>query len=364
MRRRLNGVWCRPDFLKLWVGQTVSACGSEISVLALPLTAVLLLGATPGQMGLFRAAAYMPYLLVSLFAGVWADRLRRRPLLIAMNLGQAVSLLTVPVALWLDLLRIEWLYAVALLAGGQAVVANVAELSLLPTLVRREQLVEANGKMEIGNAVPEVVGPSLGGLLVQRVTAPLAVLADVLSFLAAALLLTGISTREPPPSGHARARRIWRDIGEGLSAVLQHQFLRIIAASGAGVAFFANVQLAVYLLFVTRELGIAPALLGLILAVGSGGGLLGALVAASAARRWGVGPTLIAAQALKAAGSVFPVVALGPSSLTAPTLMAGAVLAAAGIPLFSINAVSLRQAVTPDRLQGRVNPACASSSGV
>ena len=175
-------LWRHPGFVKLWAAQTVSAFGDQITLLALPLLAVTTLGATAGQMGVLRAAETGPVLVVGLFAGVWIDRLRRRPILVAADLGRALLLLAIPIAAWLDLLQIELLYAVAVLVGACTVFFEVARQSYVTSVVRRDQLVDANSKLLVSHSAAEVVGPGFTGALVQIVGASTTILLDAVSF--------------------------------------------------------------------------------------------------------------------------------------------------------------------------------------
>ena len=238
MRFRLTGLWRHPDFVKLWTGQTISLIGSQVTFLALPLTAVLVLNATPAQMGFLTAAGAIPSLLVGLFAGVWVDRHRRRPILIAADLGRAALLLLIPVAALLGVLRIEYLYIVAFLVGTLGLFFEVAHHSFLPSLVGREQLVEGNSKLEISDSVAEIVGPGLAGGLVQLVTAPIAIAVDAISFLISALFLGLIRTPEPAPKPPDEQQNIFGEVVEGLALVSGNALLRAIAGGMSTVHLF------------------------------------------------------------------------------------------------------------------------------
>src|SRR5438105_11611746 len=195
---RPGGLWRHPEFVKLWTGQTISRFGSEISQLAIPLAAALVLDASPAQMGLLSAFEFAPFLLLSLFAGVWVDRVRRRPVLIVADIGRAVILGSIPVAAVLGVLRIEQLYVVGLLTGVLTVFFDVAYQAYLPVLVSREHLVEGNSKLEVSRSVAQILGPGVAGALVQIITAPFAVAIDAASFIASALCLLPIRSPEPP----------------------------------------------------------------------------------------------------------------------------------------------------------------------
>src|SRR5437867_8121574 len=229
MRLQFSGLWQHPDFLKLWAGQTVSLLGSSVTGLALPLAAVLVLNATPAQMGIMRAAQYLPFLLLGLFAGVWVDRLRRRPVLILADAGRALLVGSIPVAALLGVLRIDVLYVVALLVGVLTVFFDVAYLAYVPSLVPRDSLTEGNSKLEVSRSFAGMAGPALAGALVQLVTAPVALVVDAASFLVSAASLSLIRTPEPKPAALAHGRSIWRDAGEGLRIVGGHPVLRTLA---------------------------------------------------------------------------------------------------------------------------------------
>ena len=354
-RLRWSELWKDPDFLKLWTGQTISVFGSNITLLALPLTAILVLDATPAQMGLLGAAGTLPHLLVGLFAGVWADRVRRRPIMIAADLGRALMLLTVPLAWVLGLLHIEQLYVVAFLAGILTTFFDVGYGSYLPSLVGREHLVEGNSKLHASQSVAEAAGPGLAGALVQLLSAPIVVIVDVVTFVASALALTLIRKPEPEPAPRREGKNLWREIGEGLHIVLSTSLLRSLAVSGVIFVLFQYVLLAVYTLYLTRELGIEPALLGVIFGIGALGALSGAVIAGQTARRFGLGPTIIAAPLLGCVAALLIPLAGGLPSAAVPLLVMAQFLYAFGGPIFTINAVSLRQSISPDRLLGRVN---------
>jgi MFS family permease len=352
---RPGGLWRHCGFLKLWAASAISDVGSQVSALALPLIAALTLGATPWQMGLLSAAGSAPALLVGLFAGVWVDRVRRRPLLIATDLGRAALLLTIPLASMAGVLRIELLEVVALLAGALTVLFDVAHLSFVPSLVERERLVEGNGKLEATASAAQVVGPGLGGVLVGLLGAAFAVLVDALSFLASALFISGIRVTEPAPAAsHGRAG-VAAEIGEGWRVVVTHPVLRVLAGCSATNALFGRMFLAVYVLYMTRDLGLGSVGVGAVFATGGIGSLAGALVAGPAARRFGPGATMIGAQlALGVTGMAVPLAVLVPG-IALPLIVASEFTQWMALIAYSVNAISLRQALTPARLQGRVN---------
>ncbi len=353
-----GGLWRNPDFVRLCASYGISRLGSQVTLLAVPLTAVAL-GAGPREMGWLAAAQSLPVLLLGLVAGTWVDRVQRRPLLIATDLARAALLAGIPAAALLGQLRLELLYAVALLAGALAVVSEVAHAAYLPVMVGREQLVEGNSKLAVTGQVASVAGPTLAGALVQLVSAPLAILADVASFVASAVFLGTIRGREPTPGAPAQRQAVWRDIGEGLRFVAAHPVLRTLTGAFGLYFLFDALFWGLYPLYVTRELGVSPAALGLIYAVGSVGGVLGALFVEPVTRRLGLGRTMAGALLVGALGELcIPAagVAVGGPVVVALLLLAvGEVLVRSSDWVFAVNFVSLRQAVTPGRLQGRVN---------
>jgi MFS family permease len=355
MRLQLTGLWRHPDFLKLWAGQTVSLVGSEVTLLALPLTAVLTLGATPAQMGILRAVAFTPALLLGLFAGVWIDRLRRRPILILADLGRAAILASIPLAFMVGVLTMNYLYATAFLVGALTIAFDVAYQAYLPSLVQREHLVEANGKLEGSRSVAGIVGPGLAGALVQLVTAPLAILADALSFIVSVLSLAIIRAPESRPAASGRRGSIWREIGEGLRMTLGHPLLRPSVITSAIFNLFAAILNSLFVLYAICELGFSPLIIGVTFAVASVAGLVTALLAGRVSRRLGVGPSIVIGAFLTAGGWLIPPLVGGPLALTIPLITFGASLGAIGDVLYNVNAVSLRQSITPDHLQGRVS---------
>jgi len=351
-----GGLWRHPEFVKLWAGQTISRFGSEISQLAIPLTAALVLNASPAQMGLLAAFEFAPFLLLSLLAGVWVDRLPRRPILIVADIGRAFLLGSIPVAAIAGTLRIEQLYLVGILTGTLTVFFDVADQSYLPVLVKREHLVEGNSKLEMSRSVAQITGPGVAGVLVQVVTAPLAVAVDAASFVASVLFLLFIRTPEPPPVRHANGPgSVWAELREGLAVVLSNPLLRSIAGCTGTFNLFGNAMFAVYVLYVTRQLEISPALLGLILAAAGPGALLGALVAGRVAARFGLGITIIGSILIGALATLLVPLATGPTVVVAVMLMLAQFIGGFANPVYNINQVSLRQAITPDRVQGRMN---------
>lgn len=355
MASRFTGLWRNADFVRLWAGQTVSVFGSMIGGSALSFTAILALKATPIQMALLGVAQLLPGFLVGLVAGVWVDRLRRRPVMVAADLGRALLLASIPAAALLGLLRVEQLYLVAFLAGVLTLFFDVVYQSYLPTLVRSEQLVEGNSKLSASASVAEASGFSAAGWLVQLFTAPMAILIDALSFLASALLLTRIRTPEALPAPPEFREGFRREVSEGLAALRESPVLVRLTASSVLLELSTRVVGTVIVLFMVRDLGFSPGVLGLIWAVGGVTSLLGALAAAPAARRLGAGRTMVLSLVMVGLGSLFVPLATGPNLVGGLLLVANQLVTDPAWTLYDIHQVSLRQQIAPERLLGRVN---------
>jgi predicted MFS family arabinose efflux permease len=354
MRWAFAGLWTHPGFLKLWAASTFSQFGLQVTLVVLPLVAALTLDASPGQMGILSAARTAPFLLIGLLVGAWLDRVRRRPVLVAADMARAGLLLAIPIAWFLDALRIEVLYGAALLLGACTVISEVAYGSYLPSLVSRKQLVEGNSKLQVSASAAQIGGPGIAGALVGLLTAPLALVVDALSHLVSAMLLWRI---DPPERGTVRQReqrRVLRDIAEGLRSVFGNPVLRALAACSATSTLFGFVFLAVYVLYLTDTLGLGPAAVGFVFSSGGVGALLGAALASHAARRFGLGRALVGAQVLLGVCGLAIPLAIALPSVALPLVVVSEFATWAMLMAYTVNAVSLRQAITPDHLQGRV----------
>jgi MFS family permease len=342
-------------FRKLWAGQAISQLGSGITAYALPLAAVLLLGASPIQMGMLSGVSAAAVLGFSLFAGAWADRLRRRPILIAADLGRGLVLATIPLAAVLHRLTMGHLYFVAAATAILTVLFDVSYHAYLPTLVGRDELVERNSNLALTESIAEIAGPGLAGVLVQLITAPMAILFDAVSFFCSAVSLWLIRAPEPRPAPTSD-RHLGREISEGLRAVWHDPILRALARRKATASFFLGFFTSLYVLFAIRELHLSAALMGAIIAVGGASNLLGSLGAKRLTSALGFGRTLIAAALLTGIASLLPPLAHGSVAACAAILIV-AQSCDAGWSVYQINETSLRQAVTPNELLGRVNAA-------
>ncbi|HET7095222.1 MAG TPA: MFS transporter, partial [Thermomicrobiales bacterium] len=288
-----------------------------------------------------------------LFAGVWLDRVRRRPVMIAADFVRAALLLAIPGLAWLGALRIESLVAIGLLLGVLTVFFDVAEQAYVPTLVRPDQLVEANSRRQTNYAFAEVAGPGLAGGLIQGIGAPAAVIIDAASFVVSALLLRRIRAPEPAPASGGR-RSLWREIGEGLAEVGRNPILRTLAASTGVWNLFAYARNAMLIVFLARDLRLGAGAIGLVFTIGSLGFLAGTLLPMRAAARLGLGRAIVCGIIGTMPGSILIPLAGGPPQIAAAMVALGLALQGIADPSYDVNQFSLRQAVIPPSLQGRL----------
>ncbi len=349
-----GGLLRHPDFMKLWAGQTISQFGTQVSLLALPLAAALILKVNAFEFGLLGTIEFLPFIVLSLPAGVWVDRLRRRPILIAGDVGRGVALLSVPVAYALGVLTIWQLYVVGFISGCLTVFFDVAYQSYLPALVDRTEILEGNSKLEVSRSAAQIAGPSIAGVAISLASAPFAIVLDSISYFVSGAFMVFIRKAEPlPKQHHAEGTGMRREISAGLRYVLGNVLLRSIAACTGISNFFSNIGFAILVLYLIRELAFTPAELGLAFSVGSIGFLIGAVFANRIGRRLGVGPAIVLSAMIF--GPSLILVAVAPADLALPLAAASTFLGSFGGTVYNINQVSLRQAITPERMQGRMN---------
>jgi len=349
-----------PDFLKLWTAQTISVFGSQISLLAVPLVAVLILDATPFEVALLGTIEFLPFILFTLPAGAWVDRLRRRPIMIVGDLGRAAALASIPVSYGLGDLSIWQLYVVGFITGTLTVFFDVANQSYLPSIVDRDQLVEGNSKLQVSQSAALIAGPGAAGLLIGALKAPIAIAIDSLSFVASAFFVFLIRRPEPlveHPADAASANRpsIVTEVRQGLAFVVGNGSLRAIAAGTSVSNLFGSIGQGILIVYLAgdRYLALPPEQIGLVFALGNIGALVGALFANRLAGWFGLGPTIIGSLFL---GSFNPLlVALAPRELPIPFLIAAGLTGGLSVMIYNINQVSFRQAICPPRMQGRMN---------
>jgi MFS family permease len=346
------------DFLKLWTAETISVFGSAITQLALPLIAATTLKVTPFEFGLLTTIEFLPFILFSLPAGVWVDRLRRRPILIAGDHGRAVAIASIPVAFALDGLTIWQLYLVGFVNRILTDIFDEAYHSNLPTVEDRDQLVDGNSKLETTRSAAQILGPGLAGILIGVLKAPFAMLLDALSYFVSAVFVYFIRRPEPPVAPHDEAAlgprpSMRQEVAVGLRYVTGHRWLRNIAATTGTSNFFGNVVTAILILYLVDERGLGPEAIGFAFSVASVGFLIGALTTSRLTDRFGVGRMLVAS-AIGFSVSNLPV-AFAPDAWIWPALAVGGFVGGFSGTAWNINQVSLRQAITPPRMQGKMN---------
>ena len=346
-------LWHNPSFVRLWFAQAVSSAGSQVTALALPATADLVLGATSVEMGYLGIAGRLPSLLFDLFVGVWVDRMRRRPILVGADIGRALLLGTIPLAALFGYLTFTQLYIVAFCVGTLTAFFGLASIALLPSLVKGEQLVEANSKLAATDSVLSIAAPGVAGGLIQFVGASKALIADALSYVLSALSLNGIAATETPPSRTAR-RNVWAEIGEGIHELVRTPILRALAVSISVGTFGLAIQEPVMYLFLTDELGFTLATVGLIYAIGGGGAFVGAMLSGRVARHMGIGPAIVLGNLLWAIGVL--IIPLVGANLFSSSVI-GQLVSRIGSAIWGVNQMSLRQSITPVGLFARATAA-------
>ncbi|AVZ74464.1 MFS transporter [Streptomyces lunaelactis] len=361
MTDKRTTLWRHADFRNLWFGLTASLFGSKVTAVALPLIAAVSLAATPFEMGVLIAAEGLPYLFISLFAGVWLDRSAKRPILILTDLVRAGLLLLLPIGWAGDFLSFPLLLAVSLAVGVCTVVSDIGSASYLPLLIDRKDLVEGNSKLELSSSASDIAGNAIGGGLLQIISAPLAVIINSFTYLVSAVFTGLIGHREakPAPAGAVEAAvqpGVWREIAEGAQPVLRNKVVRTLVTATLVFNLFTLVIEPVFLIFITRTLGLEPFFIGLIFASAGAGALVGALVAERATRLLGVGRAMVFSLVIAGLSALLiPVATQLPKTEASLLIVAMHFIDSAMVIIYNVNQRSLRSAVTPDDLQGRMN---------
>jgi predicted MFS family arabinose efflux permease len=341
-----------PDFRRMWIGDGLSKLGGAVAVLAVPVLAAATLDATTWQVALLTTYASLPFLLIGLPVGAWSDRMRRRPVLVAADLGRAAAMSWVPIAAALDILTIEQLYAVVLLLGIGNVFFDVSQGAYLPVLVGPTRLVEGNSRLEANRAVAFSAGPSIGGQLVQWLGAPLALLGTTIGFLWSAAWLASIRTVESPPPRRPD-QNLLREIREGLRFVLGQPFIRATTFHATAAVLFLSARYAIETLFLLRTIGLRAGGIGLLMTITGLGAVAGAVLANRLSRRLGhVRTVLVASLGMGLAGLLIPLTRPGPGLAL---FAAGSGVVAFWITANNVAVVSLRQVLCPGQLLGRMN---------
>jgi MFS family permease len=355
LRRPTGGLWNHADFRKLWAGQTISEFGSQISALAIPWLAAVGLHASPLQFSLIGVLGFMPFILFALPAGVWVDRLRRRPILIVGDAGRAALLAYVPVAWALGFLDIWQLLVLQFAIGIFTVFFDVAYQSYLPSLVARDQIVEGNSKLQTTVSAANIAGPGVAGALIAALTAPYAVAFDAVSFLVSTAFMLPIRARETVPEraeGEPKPKML-PELKEGVRYVVHHRYLKWIAMCTGSSNFFGQIAFAIVVLYMARTLHISSFWAGVVFAGFGIGSIVGALTTTRFQKAVGVGRAIwMPSIVFSFATFCFP---LSPTSFPVPLLFGGTLLFGWAGMTYNITQVSLRQAITPQRIQGRMN---------
>lgn len=356
MRRPTGVLWAHRDFMKLWTGQSISEVGSQVSQLAIPWLALKGLHANTFEFAVLGVLGFVPFILFALPAGVWVDRLRRRLILIVGDSSRVVLLALIPILWELGALRIWELMVIQFVIGIFTVFFDVAYQSYLPALIEREDLVDGNSKLQLTVSIAQVGGPSLAGVLIKALTAPFAIAFDAASFVISSVFMIAMKHRESvperPSEGHPK---MWPQVKEGLQWVLGHRWLRRIAACTATSNFFGSFYFAPLLVYIVRGLHFSSLQVGVMFAVGSAGSVAGALLANRIQKRIGVGPAIVlGALMFCSPGFIYPLAPAGAALVL--FMLAQSVVGFGGVS-YNITQVSLRQAITPERLQGRMNAA-------
>ena len=353
-----TSLWRDRQFRIFWSAQGVSELGDRITELALPLIAVTLLNASPSQVGLLTAAVWLPN-LASLFIGTWVDQRRdKRPLMIAADLSRMVVLLSLPAAYWLDLLTLGQLYAIAILAGTAHVVFNTAYASFFVRLVSQDQFLEANSKLAATTSVSFMAGPAVGGLLIQWLTAPVAIVIDAASFVFSAVQVSRLRTPvvEPDPTTESLLRRA----RAGMGYVLRHPYLRSSLGCATTVNFFNFIGSALLVLYASRNLELSAGTIGVAFGIGASGGLLGALAAAPLTRLIGAGRLIAVGAVVFPAAIALAAFASGPVWVRATALAAAEFIGGFAVMCFDVPLNALHTAVIHDQMRSRVSGAFSS----
>lgn len=356
MRRGLSSwghLWSHKDFMRLWTSETIGAFGRQVTGLALPTVAILTLKAGSTEMGILNALGFIAFPILGLIVGVWADRWRRRPIMVVANLGRMVALGSIPIAFIFGLLNLYQMYVVAAVVGVFTVFFDVSYQSYLPSLIERADLVEGNSKLETSQSAAQVAGPSIAGFLIQLVGAAEAITVDALAFLTSAFFIFSIRKEEAKPESPGQDPNFIHELKEGAQVVTGSPILRRIAACTATFNLGGQVFYTVFLLYVYNQLKLSPGIVGVIFSIGAVGVLLGAILAARIATWLGIGPVI--AFSTFVGGLGFFAILLVPNGPAIPILIAMQLVTGFTVPVYNINQVSLRQAITPDRLQGRMN---------
>jgi MFS family permease len=352
-------LWRHRDFLRIWSAATASSLGSQITFFAVPFIALTMLGASVFEVSLLAAVEMLPFLLFTLPAGAWLDRVRRRPVLVAADIGRGVILTSIPVAWTIGSLTLSQLYVVAFITGSLTAVFDIADQSYLPAILGRDDLVDGNAKLQISNSVAQISGPTLAGNMLAIIAAPLTVAFDAVSFFISGGLISAVRRREDKPARRldesGRPTSIRSDISDGLRYVLGNRYLRPIAACTGTSNLFGAALFGVFPVLIWNELKLPPAFFGTVVGIASVGFLVGAALSSRLSASLGIGPTIIASAALASPAYLLLTMTPGSLILATVTLVVGWFTVGMTQVIYNVAQVSLRQAITPVEMQGRMN---------
>ncbi|MBL8520551.1 MAG: MFS transporter [Betaproteobacteria bacterium] len=355
--RHLPPVWQNRDFRLLWISLTITHFGGQVTFLALPLTAALMLNASPMQMGILTAVEALPYTLFGLFTGVLIDRSRKLKLIILADIGRGLALLLVPVAAWFGFLSMPVLYIVGFLVGIGGIIGWAAYQVFMAERVGNKHLVDANSGIALSDSASQLVGPGLAGAIIHWLTAPIAILADALSFLFSAWILRNIPPRaSDAPKIAAQSsdwRAIWAESKQGLSMILNHPVLRTIAFTLMGWNVLKHAYIAIVILYAAKDLALSPGTIGALFMLAGVGFLVATATIKRFNARFGVGSVMLGG--LTATAVAWLLIAAVPRTALTPVLLGASLFVLdLGVMLFFINYLSLRQAAVPEAFRGRV----------
>jgi MFS family permease len=352
-------LWRQRDFAKIWSAATVSAMGSQVTIIALPFLALTMLGASVFQVSLLAAVEMLPFLLFTLPAGAWLDRMRRRPILVASDIARAITLFSIPVAFVAGALTLWQLYVVAFVTGTLTAFFDIANQSYLPAILERDDLVDGNAHLQISYSVAQIGGPIVGGNIIALVAAPWAIAVDALSFLFSGALISAIRRGEEKPARRlddlGRPASIRSEVAEGLRYVLGHKYLRPIAACTGISNLFGAALFSIFPVLIWHELQLPPAFFGSVMGAASVGFLVGAALAGRLPGSIGIGRTIVASTSLACPAYVLLTLTPGDLNVAAVTLFVGWFVVGMCQVIYNVAQISLRQAITPPEMQSRMN---------
>jgi MFS family permease len=349
-------LWSNRDFLHLWSAETISQFGSQLGLLAIPLIAALVLDASPLEMGILTAAGQAPRLLIGFFAGAWVDRLPRKPIMVVTDIGRALTYAVIPVAWFLDGLSIELLLLVAAIEGCQTVFFNAAWSAIIPGLVQRKHLADANGKLMASVSLAQVTGPALAGTLIAWLSGPVVMWITSATFGLSAWFLQHIRKPETRRErDEASPTRLIDEVREGFRELMGSRIVRPLTTSSMVINLGGNMFMSVYVLYMAQDLGLSSRGIGLVYASGGVGALIASMIAAPMAARFGVGRIVLWSAAAFGLANLFVPLAILVPEHALPLIIFSEMAAWMSLQVFNVNRFSLRQALTPDHLMGRVS---------